>query len=309
MSLPKIRRSKFIEILKARPQENYKTLEKIENILKEQGGIFKMPSPGSSVILLLSGGLDSIVCWAILMKEYKLKVYPLTINNNKKRRLFEKKSIKFFSKFYQKKYPSLYIKPFEIKSLYPKELSFNIKKATTNLHEQTILDNLSNSSKLVTDLSLGSFNVYPLVAKLYAQFLHQTKNIKINTIFCGIVPDDGICVPEQTLMAIRSATWFLRNDSPTNWQFSSVCYEKETGNYLDKKDLIKWGSEHELPLEKTYSCYNGTKIHCGECMSCDYRKISFISAKIKDKTNYLNQKITLKQNIKKLLKKLIIDRI
>jgi len=58
--------------------ENLEAIQTIENFfIKKRGYIFKMPSPKKPVILLLSGGLDSIISWALLMEIYQLVVHPL----------------------------------------------------------------------------------------------------------------------------------------------------------------------------------------------------------------------------------------
>ena len=56
---------------------------------------------------------------------------------------------------------------------------------------------------------------------------------------------------------------------------------------LLKSDLLKIGYR-KLGNEifKTWSCYSNTKIHCGNCESCNNRKAAFLDARIVDKTRY-----------------------
>ncbi len=59
-----------------------------------------------------------------------------------------------------------------------------------------------------------------------------------------------------------------------------------TGGF-SKSDLLKIGYR-KLGNEifKTWSCYSNTKIHCGNCESCNNRKAAFLDARIEDKTTY-----------------------
>ena len=59
-----------------------------------------------------------------------------------------------------------------------------------------------------------------------------------------------------------------------------------TGGF-SKSDLLKIGYR-KLGNEifKTWSCYSNTKIHCGNCESCNNRKAAFLDARIEDKTRY-----------------------
>ena len=58
---------------------------------------------------------------------------------------------------------------------------------------------------------------------------------------------------------------------------------------LSKSDMIKKGYRVlGNSIFKTWSCYSNKKFHCGKCESCNNRKIAFATAKIKDKTKYLN---------------------
>ena len=56
---------------------------------------------------------------------------------------------------------------------------------------------------------------------------------------------------------------------------------------LSKSDLLKIGYRRlGNEIFKTWSCYSNTKIHCGNCESCNNRKAAFLDAKIEDKTRY-----------------------
>lgn len=58
---------------------------------------------------------------------------------------------------------------------------------------------------------------------------------------------------------------------------------------LTKSDMIKKG--YKIlgdTIFTTWSCYTNKKFHCGKCESCNNRKLAFETAKIKDKTKYLN---------------------
>ena len=53
---------------------------------------------------------------------------------------------------------------------------------------------------------------------------------------------------------------------------------------LTKADIVKLGDELNVPLEQTWSCYNGQKLHCGMCGTCIERREAFQLAGITDPT-------------------------
>ena len=58
---------------------------------------------------------------------------------------------------------------------------------------------------------------------------------------------------------------------------------------LSKSDLLKSGIKVlGNSIFKTWSCYSNKKYHCGDCESCNNRKIAFEKSGISDKTKYLN---------------------
>lgn len=55
---------------------------------------------------------------------------------------------------------------------------------------------------------------------------------------------------------------------------------------LTKAQIVKTGSELNVPFENTWSCYAGSEVHCGRCSSCVERKKAFREAGIEDNTSY-----------------------
>lgn len=55
---------------------------------------------------------------------------------------------------------------------------------------------------------------------------------------------------------------------------------------MTKAQVIQYGHELGVDWSKTWSCYVGGEIHCGECPTCRARKQAFIDAGIPDPTEY-----------------------
>jgi 7-cyano-7-deazaguanine synthase len=56
---------------------------------------------------------------------------------------------------------------------------------------------------------------------------------------------------------------------------------------LRKEDIVRIGQQLNVPMELTYSCYEGKEIHCGECGTCTERIEAFKLADVLDQTRYL----------------------
>lgn len=55
---------------------------------------------------------------------------------------------------------------------------------------------------------------------------------------------------------------------------------------LSKADIVRLGAEHEVPFERTWSCYVGGEVHCGRCGTCFERREAFAVAGVADPTVY-----------------------
>lgn len=291
--LRKKRRQTIFSLLSKREFESVELISMVEKTLLElRGYVVSFPTPKTPVILLASGGLDSIITWALLLHVYKLTVYPLFINGGLDRSKNEKKSVNYFDAYFQKNYPELSMPVFEFTaSLYPKELRQSFANPMKYFHPLHLLDVSVLHGGQVPVAKMPNRNIpatQPIFAQCYAHYLEDRYNIKIRTLFNGIMTGDGTVLSTQTMTAQRAQMLSLCAISHDySWQWMSLSMEPELGLWLEKSDFIRYGSQIGLPLEKTWSCFGQGNKQCGEkCIACISRKIEFENAGIVDKTIY-----------------------
>ena len=56
--------------------------------------------------------------------------------------------------------------------------------------------------------------------------------------------------------------------------------------WLDKEQIIRWGTHLNVNWRDTWSCYKGEQWHCGVCPTCRARRDGFIKAGVEDPTKY-----------------------
>lgn len=282
--LPKIQNNIFRSIIKARELEDMELIDIIEEcLIQKRKFIFHLPPPKTSVISLMSGGLDTTIVTAILMQEFNLKVFPIYFNRsiNNSSKAFQ--SLKFFTRFYLEKYPKLFTKPIHLPLVFPaKKLSEIL--LLTHASRMGIIGNTKQERGLPFQPSL-----YAYYSLQYSQYLQELTNLRIRSIFGAWLPNNGNSFAYETYTALRAVMLELCiMTKDFSWQFTSLPMEKELGFFFDKDVLIKWGHENDIPLENTWSCCYAKKYHCGECGNCIERRDGFLNARVKDKTRYLS---------------------
>ena len=55
---------------------------------------------------------------------------------------------------------------------------------------------------------------------------------------------------------------------------------------LRKADIVRLGASLGAPLARTWSCYKGEALHCGQCGTCIERREAFAEADVPDPTVY-----------------------
>lgn len=266
------------ENISLRRTEDTTVLKSIDDILvMRRCKVVKFPEPGTPVVVIHSGGMDSTANMAILTEEFGLKIYPLFINRGQTNLKWEKKSVNFFDDFFQKKYGDLYNKSFEIKLNIPPEEYKNDLRATKNLQ-----DNLQMRLRIAYPAR------NPIMILLAAEYAYsmQSKGIFPKTIFTSFMNNDP--PRHSTLTAIRMLNLLLcQIMGDYNWQIMAIPLERELGNYYGKEYYVKWAYEHGIPLDKTRSCYKDQQKHCGVCYpACQNRREAFGRANVPDTTIY-----------------------
>ena len=56
--------------------------------------------------------------------------------------------------------------------------------------------------------------------------------------------------------------------------------------YTSKAEIVRIGTELQVPFNQTWTCYAGGTMHCGTCGACHSRKQAFTQAGITDPTSY-----------------------
>ncbi|MBZ7935851.1 7-cyano-7-deazaguanine synthase QueC [Campylobacter sp. B0100352/1] len=104
------------------------------------------------------------------------------------------------------------------------------------------------------------------------------------SIFIGVVEEDGSGYPDCTCEFIEKAERFINNGTSKNFKVSL----KTPLINLNKGQIVELALKENVPLELTWSCYESNDEACGECDSCLLRLKGFKKAGIKDRIKYKN---------------------
>ncbi|MBI5018897.1 7-cyano-7-deazaguanine synthase [Candidatus Gottesmanbacteria bacterium] len=271
-------------------------INRIEKILiHKRGYVFNMPKKRSPVIVLMSGGLDTTVVASILLKEYGLQVYPLFINRMLPHEKRIKKSLAFFSAYFRRQYPGQFHDIFEMKfTVPPAEVKDVILRK-----ENDVIKYQNRKGVPLQPSFYANYGVY------YAKYLEEVNGVNVRTIVGAWLPSNSEWYGYESFQSLRAIMLNLCcMDDDFSWQFTSLPMEKELGYFFDKDELVRIGTAHRLPLEKTWTCYKGERLHCGTCPPCSTRMKAFHNAGIHDNTAY-GDGLTEAERIKKYIKMIL----
>ncbi|GIW62714.1 MAG: hypothetical protein KatS3mg090_0540 [Patescibacteria group bacterium] len=268
---------------------------------KKREETFILPKKGESVILLFSGGLDSVALFNYLCSVYEAIVYPIYVRSN----LFDNaqfKSAKFFVNFFKRKYKKL------VKDLTVVNQSFNFSfSSLTNLNRKFIklllnnLVKLNNSDEYLPIIisNPARLGFYGFIAYEYLLKIRYHNNASIKTILVGIVPEDRILRESNISVLLSINLTFCEILNDYSIQFYAPI-DKKVNFFLQKEVLVKKAIQDCVPLYKSFSCVKNVWFHCGKCFNCLSRKKIFSILNYNDKTYYLSNSRFYNKTIKLL---------
>lgn len=220
-------------------------------------------------IVVLSGGLDSVVAMSNYTDDYD--VYGITFDYGQKALEEEIKASKDVCKFYNIPHKIMDLK-------YLGEIS----QSALNSDEDEIpelsenqLDDMEICEKSASKVWVPGRNiVFTAIAVSFAESIRASK------IIVGWDLEEANTFPDNSKEFLESFNNLLKIGSPENIEIVAPAID------LNKKEIVELGSKNNAPMELSYSCYNGSRKHCGVCESCMRRKRAFKQAKITDPTEY-----------------------
>lgn len=207
----------------------------------------------SKGIILLSGGLDSLVSLGLGMEKYGISL-ALTFDYGQKALEQEISTSKNICDYYK-------IEHKIIKLDWLKNVTHTALVEDKELPEG--IDNPEDSAK-----SVWVPNRNGLFLNIAGSFADGND---YDYIIIGANKEEGQTFPDNTQEFIDMVN--------AEFEFSTQKHPKVVApliNY-DKNDIVKQAIEHNIPLEFVRSCYSNGKKHCGKCESCTRLKNALIA--------------------------------
>ena len=201
-------------------------------------------------IILLSGGLDSVVSLALCKEKYNIEL-ALTFDYGQKSAEKEINACKKICEHYK-----MQIKVIKLDWL--KEIT------RTALVDNKILP--SGIQKTSNSVWVPNRNgLFLNIAGCFAD------SEDFDYILIGANKEEGETFPDNTQTFIERINAEFESSTKKHPKISAPLIN------FDKNDIVKQAIEYSVPLEMIWSCYDGTDKHCGKCESCTRLKNALIA--------------------------------
>ena len=219
---------------------------------------------GNKAVVLVSGGMDSLVTAAIAKNECD-KIYFLHVNYNQKT---EQKELESFQK---------------IVEFYKPE-----KSLITDIN---YLKQIGGSSLIDEKISIKNYYKTSEIPDSYVPFRNAhlisiavswAEVIEANRIYIGAVEEDSSGYPDcrESFFKQLEKVIDLGTKHETKIEIVTPIIHKT------KSEIIKIGKELNAPFKFSWSCYKNNEIACGLCDSCFLRIKAFKEIGIIDPIPY-----------------------
>lgn len=204
-------------------------------------------------IILLSGGLDSLVSLGVGIEKYGISL-ALTFDYGQKAVEQEISTSKNICDYYK-------IEHKVIKLDWLKEVTHTALVSNEDLPEG--IDNPEQSAK-----SVWVPNRNGLFLNIAGSFADGND---YDYIIIGANKEEGQTFPDNTQEFIDKIN--------AEFEYSTQKHPKVVAPLInsDKNDIVKLALEHKIPLEFVRSCYASGEKHCGKCESCTRLKNALVA--------------------------------
>lgn len=201
-------------------------------------------------IILLSGGLDSVVSLGLKKEEYNISL-ALTFDYGQKSAEQEISASKKICDYYG-------IEHKVIKLDWLKNITH-----TSLVSEKEVPNGIQETSN-----SVWVPNRNGLFLNIAGSFADGEN---YDYIFIGANKEEGETFPDNTQEFIQRIN--------SEFEYSTAKHPKVVAPLinLNKNDIVKQALEHKLPLQLVQSCYNNSTKNCGKCESCTRLKNALIA--------------------------------
>lgn len=205
----------------------------------------------SKGIILLSGGLDSLVSLGLGIKEYGIKL-ALTFDYGQKSVKDEIEASKKISEYYE---------------IYHKVIKLDWLRDITHtalVSDDALPENIDENSAR----SVWVPNRNGLFLNIAGCFADSEN---YDYILIGANKEEAGTFPDNTQDFINKVN--------AEFEFSTIKKPKVVAPLINfnKNDIVKQAFENNVPLELVKSCYAGGEKHCGKCESCIRLKNALIA--------------------------------
>ncbi len=209
-------------------------------------------------VILMSGGLDSVVAAGFPQVEYKIEL-ALTFDYGQKAVLNEIKAASDICKYYN-------IVHKVIKLDWLKEIS----KTSLVSDENIPTANLGTAESAKSVWIPNRNGLFLNIAAAYAD------SFDFDYIIFGANKDEGSTFPDNTEE--------FRAQISKVFETSTLKKPKVIAPLINytKDDIVKIAIENNIPLNLVWSCYSSGKYHCGICESCQHLKKALIANQRED---------------------------
>ena len=197
-------------------------------------------------IILLSGGLDSLVSLGLGIEKYNIKL-ALTFDYGQKSAAQEIQAAKSICKHYK-------IKHKVIKLNWLKNITHTSLVSNDKIPVGKTLEDPNESAKLVWVPNRNG--LFLNIAGCFA----DSENY--DYILIGANKEEAQTFSDNTQNFIDKIN--------AEFEYSTQKHPKVVAPLInsDKNDIVKLALDNKIPLEYVRSCYAGGEKHCGKCESC-----------------------------------------